>query len=162
MKQSENVFRTHVRHSTAIEDGSIIEWWEQIMVLRISVGKYPRLEEVVGDLAGIKEAIGGEASVIFPFDDPVALVVSAEGKRIGLHPNRVLRDNDGKIFDIIAGDFLVVGFRDEKIGSLSLTMMDKYTSIFRWPEVFLCHNDGTIHVHQVWDETFAGDTYITL
>ena len=36
-----------------------------------------------------------------------------EGKLVGKDLNRALRDDDGDIYDIVAGDFLVVGLGEE-------------------------------------------------
>lgn len=152
-KVRKNVFRTNVRHSIVTPDGEQFRWEEQIYALRISPGKYPRVETVVGDLPGLEEALGGGVEVIYPFADPVALIVRAKGKKIGLPPNCALR-NDNGIYDIIAGDFLVVGVRDGTIGSLLLTMMDKYATVFGWPELFQWYGDGSVKVTQIPDEIF--------
>ena len=44
---------------------------------------------------------------------------------MGLPLNRALRDEDGQMYDAVAGDFLVVGLGEEDFASL--TMGDMYT-----------------------------------
>ena len=45
---------------------------------------------------------------IYPYEDPIALVCNEEGKLEGLPLNRALRDEDGDIYDVVAGTFMVV------------------------------------------------------
>lgn len=65
-----------------------------------------------------------------PFDDPVGLIMNEEGKLLGLTPNRALKDNNGRTYDIIFGDFLVTGLTEENFGSLSDELIEKYTKFF--------------------------------
>lgn len=43
---------------------------------------------------------------------------------------RLLKDNKGKIYDIIFGDFLITGLTEENFGSLSDELIEKYTKFF--------------------------------
>lgn len=49
----------------------------------------------------------------YPFEDFVALVTNGNGKFDGSQLNRALRTEDGEVYDIIAGNFLVVGLGSE-------------------------------------------------
>ena len=60
---------------------------------------------------------------IYPYEDPVALVCNEEGKLEGLPLNRALRDEDGDIYDVVAGTFMVVGLTDDSFGSLTVEQM---------------------------------------
>ena len=75
--------------------------------------------------------VGGYIQALFPYDDPVALICHEEGKLIGLPWNRPLRDDEGMIYDIIAGTFLVTGLTEDNFGSLPQGMIEKYSEIFR-------------------------------
>ena len=46
-------------------------------------------------------------------------VCNEEGKLEGLPLNRALRDEDGDIYDVVAGTFMVVGLTDDSFGSLT-------------------------------------------
>ena len=81
--------------------------------------------------------MGGDIGATYPFSDPVALVCNDEGKLIGLDLNRGLRDENGEIYDIMAGTFLVVGLGEEDFTSLSPELAQKYTEHFRQPEQFI-------------------------
>ena len=60
-----------------------------------------------------------------------------EAKLTGKDLNRALRDQDGDIYDIIAGDFLVVGLGEEDFSSLSPELMEKFEKKFHQPEMFV-------------------------
>ena len=63
--------------------------------------------------------------------------MNEEGKIEGLPLNRALRDDQGELYDIIAGDFLVVGLTEDDFGSLSPEQMDKFEKLFHQPECFM-------------------------
>lgn len=71
-----------------------------------------------------QKMVGGYISFTYPFKEDVGIVLNDEGKLLGLPFNRALRDENGNPYDIINGDFLVVGLTDDDISSLSpeLTM----------------------------------------
>jgi hypothetical protein len=50
--------------------------------------------------------------------------------------NRALRDDQGNIYDILTGPFLVVGLGEEDFASLSKGLQEKYCKLFKHPEVF--------------------------
>ncbi|WP_418445649.1 DUF3846 domain-containing protein [Anaerobutyricum hallii] len=52
------------------------------------------------------------------------------GKTEELTPNRALKDNNGRTYDIIFGDFLVTGLTEENFGSLSDELIEKYIKFF--------------------------------
>ena len=60
-----------------------------------------------------------------------------EGKLVGKELNRALRDDDGDIYDIIAGDFLVVGLGEDDFCSLSQELMKQFEEHFHQPETFV-------------------------
>lgn len=57
----------------------------------------------------MQETVGGTIQVLYPFEEPVALICNDEGKLLGLPLNRALRNADGQIYDIIAGTFFLCG-----------------------------------------------------
>ena len=59
------------------------------------------------------------------------------GKLMGLPLNRALWDEDGLMYDVIAGTFLVVGLGEEDFVSLSPELAQKYEEEFHQPEAFL-------------------------
>ena len=80
-----------------------------LSVLKIAPGQYPQQVEIDNDLKALQQAVGGSIGASYPFADPVAIVYNDDGKLMGLPLNRALRDEDGQMYDAVAGDFLVVG-----------------------------------------------------
>ena len=63
--------------------------------------------------------------------------MNEEGKLNGCELNRALRDSEGDLYDIIAGDFLVVGLGEEDFCSLSPELMKQFEERFHQPEMFV-------------------------
>ena len=80
-----------------------------LSVLKIAPGQYPQQVEIDNDLKALQQAVGGSIGASYPFEDPVAIICNDEGKLMGLPLNRALRDEDGQMYDAVAGTFLVVG-----------------------------------------------------
>lgn len=113
---------------------------QKITVLQIEPNKIPSCIELEHDLPTLQKAVGGHIEAVYPFDDPVALVVNEEGKLNGLPLNRALRDDDGHIYDIVAGSFLVVGLGESDFTSLTPELLKKYEKLFHHPEAFINMN----------------------
>ena len=110
---------------------------EKMTVLVVEPMKEPYVKEIDPGLHALQAEVGGDIGATYPFSDPVALVCNDEGKLIGLDLNRGLRDENGEIYDIMAGTFLVVGLGEEDFTSLSPELAQKYTEHFRQPEQFI-------------------------
>ena len=110
---------------------------EKMMVLVVEPMKEPYVKEIDPGLHALQAEVGGDIGAAYPFRDPVALVCNDEGKLIGLDLNRGLRDENGELYDIMAGTFLVVGLGEEDFASLSPELAQKYMEHFRQPEQFI-------------------------
>lgn len=51
-----------------------------------------------------------------------------------------MRDENGKIYDIIAGTFLIAGVEGEDLSSLSPELIEQFKEKFDTPEMFVCLN----------------------
>ena len=105
--------------------------------------KAPYVKDIGEELEDLQHEVGGYIGALYPFDDEVAVVCNEEGKLDGLELNRALRTDQGEIYDIIAGTFMVVGLTEESFGSLTPKQIAKYTELYKVPEVFLMR-DGQI------------------
>lgn len=106
-------------------------------VLLVEPMREPRAIQIDSGLESLQKAVGGYIEAVYPFDDPVAVIVNDEGKINGLPLNRALRDEAGEIYDVMAGQFLVVGLGKENFSDLPPDMMEKYKKHFKNPEMFL-------------------------
>ena len=105
-------------------------------VVLVEPGKGARLAEIGSDLKSLQAAVGGYIEAAYFFDDPVALICNEEGKVYGMPYNRAVRDEAGKVQDIIAGPFFVCGLGDDDFCSLPPELQAKYLDMFKYPEKF--------------------------
>ena len=99
-------------------------------VLIVEPWKRPYASEIPAGLVSLQKMVGGLIQAVYPFEDAVALICNDEGKLLGLPLNRPLYDEDGEMYDILVGTFLVVGLTEDDFGSLSEEMIEKYTEVF--------------------------------
>ena len=121
-------------------------------ILRVEQYKPPFVKEIDPGLESLQHEVGGWIEATYPFEDDVAVICNEEGKINGMELNRALRDDDGEIYDAIAGPFLIVGLGDEDFTSLSDDLIEKYRDIFAQPEVFIRTNSGFLVLPYVTDE----------
>lgn len=113
-------------------------------ILVVEPEKTPYVKEIAGDLSSLQAEVGGSIEAIYPFNDPVALICNEEGKIIGMPLNRAMRDEDGNVWDIISGTFLITGLSDGNFTSLSDELIDIYHRRFQTPEYFFKVNGKTL------------------
>jgi len=106
-------------------------------VVLVEPGKEARIAEIGSDLKSLQAAVGGYIEAAYFFDDPVALICNEEGKVYGMPYNRAVRDEAGRVQDIIAGPFFVCGLGEESFCSLPKELQTKYLDMFKYPEKFL-------------------------
>ena len=110
---------------------------KELDVLLVKPDEYPQKVTIGAELKDLQEAVGGTITATYPFTDPVAIVCNDEGKLQGLPMNRALRDEHGQTYDVVAGNFLVVGLGKEDFASLSPELAQKYEQHFHQPETFI-------------------------
>lgn len=103
-------------------------------ILLVEPGKRPVLKEIDGSLKSMQEIVGGTIQALYPFEEPVALICNDEGKLLGLPLNRALRDEEGRIYDIVAGTFFLCGApeRSDQFESLQKEQVLRYLQAYRF------------------------------
>ena len=94
----------------------------------------------------LSAAVGGLIQIVYPYSDKVGLMLNDEGKLLGMEPNRSLKDEDGNIYDVIAGTFYVVGLDEEDFGSLSEELIEKYMKKFKQPYLYVQLGMGIMEI----------------
>jgi len=117
---------------------------QKIKVILCKPNETAKAIEIENSLSSLQEIVGGIIQVIYPFSDEVGIVANDEGKLLGLPLNRGLKYDNGNLYDILCGDFLVVGLGEEDFCSLSPELMEKYLYIFKYPEMFMRVNGKVI------------------
>ena len=82
-------------------------------------------------------------------------VCRESGKLDGLPLNRALRDADGDIYDIVAGNFFIVGLGESDFTDLPHELAERFAEQFRQPEMFM-RVDGKIVAAPMPDEQTQG------
>lgn len=110
-----------------------------IQVLIVEPGKPPRQSKIKQHLTSMQNVVGGTIQVLYPFEEPVALICNDEGKLLGLPANRALRDSEGNLYDIVCGTFFLCGAPPgkENFSSLTAEQRKRYQQKFLHPEFFL-------------------------
>ncbi len=120
------------------EGGREITRQENLLdVLLVKPGEHPQRVQIGSELEDLQAAVGGYIQEVYIGDESAGILCNEEGKLNGLPLNRALRDEDGQLYDVIAGDFLVVGLGEEDFTSLTPEQMEAYDQKFHQPEAFV-------------------------
>lgn len=114
-----------------------MEETNEMTVLVVEPMKEPYVKTISSDLSSLQSEVAGDIEAVYPYADPVCLIVNEEGKINGLPLNRGLYDDEGNLYDITAGTFLVTGLTEDDFGSLTPEQIEKFTELFRTPEMFV-------------------------
>jgi hypothetical protein len=114
-------------------------------VVMLIPGEPANVADIDLTLEDMQKVVDGCIEVVYPFSDPVALVCNEEGKVIHLPLNRALRDDDGNVYDIVAGTAFICGFGEEDFTGLTDELAFKYCEMFKMPQTFL-NIDGKLFV----------------
>ena len=105
--------------------------------------------ELEDSLASMQRAVGGLIQAVYePGGRDAALICNEEGKLLGLPLNRALRNENGEIYDAIAGTFFICGAPTDSENFTSLTdeQVDYWLERFAKPEFFVSVNGQIICV----------------
>ena len=108
-------------------------------VVVVEPEKKPIVQDIDVGLESMQKIVGGSIEAIYPFEKPVALICNEEGKPLNLPLNRALRDDAGKVYDIISGTFFLCAAPpdSEHFESLTDQQVKTYLECFATPEMFL-------------------------
>lgn len=97
-------------------------------ILKITNGKAVQLDTDL-ELKTLQSLVGGCIEVVYPFEDPVALICNEEGKLQGLSPNFAL-SYQNKVYDVVAGTCLICGISEESLSGLTEGIAAKFMDMF--------------------------------
>lgn len=108
-------------------------------VVVVEPKKKPMVQDIDSGLESMQKIVGGPIEAVHPFDAPVALICNEEGKLLNLPLNRALRDDEGKVYDIISGTFFLCAAPPDSdhFAGLSDQQAKTYLERFSVPEMFL-------------------------
>ena len=103
--------------------------------------------------------VGGYIQAVYPYEEPVALIADESGKLDGLPLNRALRDSDGDIYDIIAGNFFIAGLGQNDFTDLPHELAEQFAEQFRQPEMFMRVDGKIVATPMPEEQTQGGMSY---
>jgi len=110
---------------------------DKMKVLVVEPMQEPYVKEIDSGLKSLQSEVGGNIQAVYPFEEEAAVICNEEGKMNGLELNRALYDDNGRIYDIIAGTFLICGLTGDSFGSLPDNLINKFSEQFKQPETFV-------------------------
>ena len=118
-------------------------------IIVVEGGKRPYEMELEDSLRTMQRCVGGTIEAVYePGGRDAVLICNDEGKLLGLPLNRALRDDEGEIYDVIAGPFFVCSAPPDSESFTSLTdeQVDYWMERFAKPEFFVRVNGKVICV----------------
>lgn len=109
----------------------------KLKVLVVEPDKEPYVKLIDPGYRSLQSEVDGTIQGIYPFEDQVGIICNDDGKWMGMPLNRALKDDDGKVYDIIAGTFVIAGLTEDDYCSLDENMIEKYTHMFKHPEMYI-------------------------
>ena len=128
------------------DNGKEIDKTNELEVLLVEPGQYAKMTTIEAGLSSMQNIVGGNIQAAYFFEEPVAIVCNEEGKINGSELNRAVKDENGKMLDIIAGTFFVCGLGDENFVSLQPKHRAKFEKMFKNPEAFLKMGKGIMAI----------------
>ncbi len=105
-------------------DSMLLSYPETMTVIAVK----PPVQEIQSKLEFLQKEVVGD------IHNPVAIIAAESGKLMGMPFNRALRDEEGHIYDVLVGKFLIVGLGEDNFVSISDELIPKYTREFQTPE----------------------------
>ena len=127
---------------------------EKMTVLLVEPEKIPKEVTIGSDLESLQKAVRGYIEVVYPFEDNVCIICNEEGKINGMHLNRALYTEDGKMYDILSGPFIIAGLTEDNFGSLTPEQIKLYSEMYNTPEAFIMNNGKITVVPMKESDTF--------
>lgn len=131
------------------------EEYIKVIICEADKAAYTKVIPYTGD--HIREIIGGPMESHHPCwpertkdARDLYVICNEEGKNLDLPRNRALLDDEGNVYDILHGTFLICGL-DRSSGwfcSLSPAQEEIAMRTFGMPEKFIEDGTGTVHIFQ--------------
>lgn len=106
----------------------------------------------VNDIEELKKIIGCEYIEMVHLSKDVGIICDDCGKLNRKEFNRALRDDDGVLYDIIAGTFIIVGLGFADFTGLTDDQLDEYLLRFKYPEEVVVTEFGTLETIKLTDD----------
>ena len=117
---------------------------ERMKVVLVEPMEKPRIVEIDHDLASMQKVVGGDIAVTYPWEELVGLVHCDDAIALGYPLNRMLKDEDGKVYDVVPGTFFITGLTEDSFGSLTDELAERFMALFKFPEMYMRTESGQV------------------
>lgn len=117
---------------------------ERMKVVLVEPMKKPRIVEIDHDLASMQKVVGGDIAVTYPWEELVGLVHCDDAIALGYPLNRMLKDENGKVYDVVPGTFFITGLTEDSFGSLTDAQAKHFVELFEHPEMYMRTESGHV------------------
>lgn len=117
---------------------------KRISVIYVRPGRSPEVIEMENSLEEMQRLVDGPIEEYMPFTDEIAIICNELGKLKNLPYNRAIFSEEGKLLDVIQGNFIICSapIDSETVRSLSEEQKKKYMDKFQKPERFMRTGNG--------------------
>lgn len=119
---------------------------EMMQVLVVRCGKEPEVQSIRNELDVMQAVVDGFIEpYYFTDEDDVVLICNEEGK-FTKSLNRAVYGDDGRMIEVIGGDFFLCRAPkgSENFAGLTEEQTEKYLTMFRYPETFLKYGNDVL------------------
>jgi hypothetical protein len=118
---------------------------ERMKVVLVEPMEKPRVVEIDHDLASMQRVVGGDIACTYPWEDAlVGLVHCDDAIALGYPANRMLKDEDGNVYDIVPGTFFICGLTEDSFGNLTDELVERFMERFKYPEMYMRTENGHV------------------
>ncbi len=111
----------------------------RLKVVCVEPDKSAYEKEIDSGLASLQKEVGGSIQMLSAFDDSAVIICNDEGKLQGLPLNRAMHDDEGNVYDVISGNFIIVDapYDSDDFSSLSEEQIKVYLAKYKNKQSFL-------------------------
>ena len=80
----------------------------------------------------------------YPWVEPVGLIHCDNAIALGYPLNRMLKDEEGRVYDVIPGAFFLAGLTKDSFGSLTGALAERFMELFKFPEMYMGTESGHV------------------
>lgn len=124
----------------------------EITVLVVEPGKVPYFKRIANTTESLEKEVDGMFQAMYPFEEMVAILYDEEAQFKGKPLNRALRDEEGGVYDVLKGTFLITGIKGSFFSSISAEDGKTFFQKFQHPQIFVPESRNTTECRAEWND----------
>lgn len=117
-------------------------------IIKLEVGKEAYIKEIddTDRLSAMQAEVGGLIEAI-DIAEGITVIVNEEGSIYHLPLNRTIKNEDGEIIAVAAGDCFICGDAEEDLVSIPDDKIEKYMELYKYPQLFYRNGQNIVAQH---------------